>query len=153
MTPKIVNGSYAALFEEDVSASNGNKEELMTEFKSKINHMRKEIEGQGSVVRRWILNDTRRRTIAGSSSGISFDAGHAPLQRQGVSVWGPRIPLSIATKPHKNLMGLKQFSLDCHQEEEEEDLSSLIARLEMEQDEEERKKLAGQLKGLIANKK
>lgn len=49
MTPKIINGSYAALFD--------NSDEVITEFSKKMSDMRKDIEGQGTSLSNRKRND------------------------------------------------------------------------------------------------
>ena len=121
MTPKIVNGSYAALFE--------NSDDVISDFTKKINVMKKEFE----VAHDWVMKSPTESTSDGSRTSV--------VAQRPVSVWGPRIPpITIGSKVHRRpagkTLGLKQFSLDSRMETERQELKSQMEAV-LSEDEDE----------------
>ncbi|XP_023333251.1 histidine decarboxylase [Eurytemora carolleeae] len=89
MSPKIVDGSFAALFDNN---------EVVIDFSRKLKSMQKDIHFNCRSMLR----------------AVPEDMGYYPQQPRSISIWGPRIPPAIATRRRVRgmLMSGKQYSLD-----------------------------------------
>jgi len=113
ISPKIVDGSFAALFETD---------DVVVDFSKKLKNMQKDIHSNC----RSIFRDTRD--------------DHMFPQARSISTWGPRIPPAIATRTQANrrvrgmMMSGKQYSLDSR--------IDLVEAVQASQDEEDQENVA-----------